>query len=64
MNAVPLAKPPFGRLRSIPSDKFAAVCAKFMGHADEFSNSWQGLQLNPGEYAVVPLSGGTEPKKT
>jgi hypothetical protein len=33
------------------------VNGKFMGHADEFSNSAQGLQLNPGEYAVkvVPV---------
>ncbi len=62
MNAVPLAKPPFGRLRTTSSDKFAAVYVngKYMGHVDEFSNSFQGLQLNPGDYAVkvVPLAGG------
>lgn len=62
MKALPLAKPPFGRLRTISPDKFAAVYVngKFMGHADEFSNSLQGLQLNPGEYTVkvVPLNGG------
>jgi PEGA domain len=54
MKPVPLAKPPFGTLRTISSDKFAAVYVngKFMGHADEFSNSAQGLQLNPGEYRV------------
>jgi hypothetical protein len=30
-----------------------------MGHVDEFSNSAQGLLLNPGEYTVrvVPASG-------
>ncbi|MFB3829972.1 MAG: PEGA domain-containing protein [Bryobacteraceae bacterium] len=64
MKALPLAKPPFGRLRTISSDKFAAVYVndKYMGHADEFSNSAQGLLLNPGEYTVkvVPLSGGQE----
>lgn len=61
MKAVPLATPPFGRLRTISSDKYAAVYVngKFMGHADEFSNSAQGLLLNPGEYTVkiAPLNG-------
>jgi hypothetical protein len=59
LKPLPLAKPPFGILRTISGDKFAAVYVngKFMGHADEFSNSAQGLQLNPGEYAVkvVPV---------
>ena len=62
MQALPLAKPPFGRLRTEASDKFAAVYVngQFMGHVDEFSNSGQGLLLNPGEYIVriVPVSGG------
>jgi hypothetical protein len=62
MKAVPLAKPPFGVLRTISPDKFAAVYVngRFMGHADEFSNPVQGLQLNPGEYTVkvAPLNGG------
>jgi hypothetical protein len=61
MKAVPLAKPPFGVLRTIASDKFAAVYVngKYMGHVDEFSNSAQGLQLNPGDYGVkiAPLNG-------
>lgn len=61
MKPVPLAKPPFGRLRTISSDKFAAVYVngKFMGHADEFSNSAQALLLNPGEYTVKisPVNG-------
>jgi hypothetical protein len=62
MKALPLAKPPFGRLRTVSTDKFAAVYVngKFMGHAGEFNNSVQGLLLNPGAYAVkiVPMSGG------
>jgi hypothetical protein len=61
MKALPVAKPPFGRLRTICPDKFAAVYVngKYMGHADEFSNSAQGLLLNPGEYKVkiAPLNG-------
>jgi hypothetical protein len=61
MKALPPAKPPFGRLRTITTDKFAAVYVngKFMGHAGEFNNSVQGLMLNPGTYAVkiVPVSG-------
>jgi hypothetical protein len=61
LKALPPAKPPFGRLRTENKDKFAAVYVneKFMGHVDEFSNSSQGLLLNPGEYNVkiVPASG-------
>jgi len=56
------AKPPFGCLRTISADKFAAVYVngRFMGHAGEFNNPVQGLQLNPGEYTVkiVQLNGG------
>lgn len=63
MKALPLIKPPFGRLRTIdPPDKFTAVYVNghFMGHAGEFNNSVQGLLLNPGTYSVkfVPVSGG------
>lgn len=62
MKALPLAKPPFGRLRTITTDKFAAVYVngRFMGHAGEFNNSVQGLLLNPGTYMVkvVPVGGG------
>lgn len=62
MKALPLAKPPFGRLRIVAPDKFAAVYVngKFMGHAGEFNNILQGLLLNPGEYTVkvVPVAGG------
>ena len=61
MKAVPPPQPPFGRLRTISSDKFAAVYVngKFMGHVDEFSNPTQGLLLNPGEYKVriAPVNG-------
>jgi PEGA domain len=62
MKALPPAKPPFGILRTEAPDKFSAVYVngRFMGHAGEFNNSMQGLQLNPGSYAVkiVPASGG------
>lgn len=62
LKPLPPPKPPFGRLRTTNTDKFAAVYVngKFMGHVDEFSNSGQGLLLNPGEYQVkiVPVSGG------
>lgn len=63
MRSVPVAQPPFGALRTFSSDKFAAVYVngRYMGHADEFSNSAQGLKLNPGEYAVkiVPVGSDT-----
>ena len=61
LKELPLAKPPFGRLRTESTDKFAAVYVneRYMGHADEFSNFAQALLLNPGEYSVkvVPTSG-------
>ena len=63
LKRLPEPKPPFGTLRVICPDKFAAVYlnGKFYGHADEFSNPAQGLLLNPGEYEVrvVPTEGGT-----
>lgn len=61
MTALPLAKPPFGTLRTENPDHFAAVYVNghFMGHVDEFSNFAQGLLLNPGTYEVriVPVNG-------
>jgi hypothetical protein len=54
LKALPPAKPPFGRLRTLSADKFSPVFVngRFMGHAGEFNNSTQGLLLNPGEYTV------------
>jgi len=67
MKALPPAKPPFGRLRTITSDKFAAVYVngRFMGHAGEFNNPVQGLMLNPGDYTVkvVPLNGAAKEER-
>jgi hypothetical protein len=63
LKPLPPAKPPFGRLRTITKNKFDAVYlnGKFMGHAGEFNNSVQGLELNPGEYTVkvVPVGSDT-----
>jgi hypothetical protein len=62
MKPLPLAKPPFGMLRTVGADKFSAVYVngRFMGHAGEFNNPFQGLKLNPGDYKVriVPVGGG------
>jgi hypothetical protein len=65
MKALPPAKPPFGRLRTVSTDKFAAVYVngKFMGHAGEFNNPVQGLLLNPGAYAVKIGEGPEEQVK-
>ncbi len=67
LKALPLAKPPFGRLRVETSDKYAAVFVdgKFMGHSGEFNNPMQGLLLNPGDYTVkvVPPSGPEHEEK-
>ena len=62
LKPLPLAKGPFGTLRTKSSDKFAAVYIndKFYGHAGEFNNPTQGMLLPPGKYTVriEPLSGG------
>jgi PEGA domain len=67
MKALPLIKPPYGRLRTITPDKYAAVYIndKFYGHAGEFNNPLQGLLLPPGEYSVrvVPPSGAPHEEK-
>ena len=62
MKALPPAKPPFGRLRTITKNKFDAVYVngKFMGHAGEFNNPVQGLELNPGEYTVKIVPAGSD----
>ena len=54
MAGLPLAQPPFGRLRILGAADTDAVLVngRFMGHADEFSNGVQRLLLNPGEYLV------------
>ena len=63
LKRMPEPKAPFGTLRIMCPDKFAAVYlnGRFYGHADEFSNPYQGLLLSPGEYEVrvVPTQGGT-----
>ena len=65
MKALPLAKPPFGRLRTVSSDKYAPVYVngKFMGHSGEFNNSVQCLLLNPGAYGVKIGEGREEQVK-
>jgi hypothetical protein len=54
MKALPVPKGPFGLLHTWSADKFAAVYVNdhFVGHAGEFNNPWQGLQLPAGEYNV------------
>lgn len=62
LKAVAPAKPPFGTLRTVNTDKFAAVYVngKYFGHVDESNNASQGILLNPGDYDVriEPVSGG------
>lgn len=68
LTPIPLAQPPFGRLRTEGFSKFSAVYAdgKFFGHTDEFSNFAQTLLLNPGEYKlrIVPLEAGSPHEET
>jgi hypothetical protein len=62
LKPLPPAKPPFGVLRTVYPEKYAAVYVnnKYMGHVDEFDNGSEGLKLNPGEYElkIVPVAGG------
>jgi len=62
LQPTPLARPPFGVLKTAAGSKYDAVYVngKFMGHLDEFDGPNEGLLLNPGEYEVkiVPASGG------
>lgn len=68
LTPIPLAQPPFGRLRTEGFSKFSAVYVngKFYGHTDEFSNFAQTLLLNPGEYKlrIAPLEGGSPHEET
>jgi hypothetical protein len=57
--------PPYGTLRiEAGTGMYSAVYlnGKFMGHVDEFNNSFQGLMITPGEYdlKVVSLAGRSE----
>lgn len=54
LTPLPEPKGPFGVLRVQCEDKFAAVYlnGKFYGHAGEFNNVAQGIQLPAGEYTV------------
>ncbi len=58
MKAKEPAKPPFGTLRVTGFEKYAPVYinGEFMGHADEFDASRQGLLLNPGDYDLKVTS--------
>lgn len=61
LKALPVAKPPFGVLRTQAADKYAAVYInnKFYGHAGEFNNPMQGMLLPPGDYDVrIEPAGG------
>jgi hypothetical protein len=67
LKALPPPKPPFGRIRTLTTDKFAAVYIndKFYGHADEFSNPSQALLIPPGDYTIriVPATGSPHEEK-
>ncbi len=66
MEALPIPKGPFGRLRITTgkNDKFSPVYInnKFMGHVDEFSNPEQGLLIPPGDYEVKIVINEANPK--
>ena len=66
MKLAPLAKPPYGILRTPGFEKYTAVYVngKFYGHADEIDNFAQGLPP-PGTYDVklVPMSGASKEEK-
>lgn len=63
MTKLPLPQPPFGGIRIVGAEKFAAVYLwdKYMGHADEFNAPAQRLLVPPGQYGlkIVSASGAT-----
>jgi hypothetical protein len=60
LKALPAAMPPFGKLRVIAANKFAAVYinGKYYGHSGEIDGCSQALLLNPGSYEVRVEGGG------
>ena len=54
LKELPTPVGPFGKLKIVGFDKYAAVFLNghFYAHADELSNMVQGLLIKPGEYAV------------
>ena len=58
LQSLPVPKPPFGQLKIIGYEKYAAVYVNgtFVGHADEFNGPRQALLLNPGDYDVKIMS--------
>jgi hypothetical protein len=67
LKPLPIAKGPFGTLKTHSTDKFAAVFVndRYYGHNDEFDNFAQGMLLPPGDYIVriEPLTGGNKVEK-
>ena len=54
LKELPAPTGPYGRIKVMGFDKYAAVFlnGKFYAHADELSNMVQGLLIKPGEYAI------------
>jgi len=67
LEKLPPAQGPFGSIRTMHPEKFAAVYinGKYYGHVDEFSNFAQRIKIPAGDYEVkiVPVSGGSEFKE-
>jgi hypothetical protein len=61
LKELPAPKGPFGKIKIVGFDKYAAVFmnGKFYAHADELSNFTQGMLIQPGEYTlrVEPQNG-------
>jgi hypothetical protein len=66
LKELPEPKGPFGMLKIVSFDKYAAVFlnGKFYAHADELSNFTQGMLIQPGEYTVrVEPQNGNPPQE-
>ena len=67
LERIPQAQGPFGILRTVHPDKFAAVYlnGKYYGHVDEFSNFAQWIKIPAGEYdlKIVPVTGQEHSEK-
>jgi hypothetical protein len=58
LEPLPEATPPFGKLKTTGAAKYTAVYINgaFIGHADEFDNFAQSIQIKPGDYQVRLVS--------
>jgi len=58
LKALDMPKPPYAELRVTGAEKYSEVYLnnKYMGHAGEFNNPFQKLDIPPGDYTIRVVS--------